>query len=203
MSQDVDRRTRRQAGQGALLMQQPDSAELGRLIEAVGLNRDRAAFARLFQHFAPRLKTYLMRAGAAPSAAEDFAQEAMLTVWRKASLFDPRRAGASTWVFTIARNLRIDALRREKLDSREPDITELPDDPLTPDAILSGADDTIRVGSALSALTDDQARLIKLSYFHEKAHAEIARELGIPLGTVKSRLRLAVIKLRSLLSETQ
>ncbi len=188
---------------GVLLMQRSDSAELGRLIVAVGQERDRAAFAQLFAHFAPRLKTYLMRAGANPGAAEDFAQEAMLTVWRKAALFDPARAGASTWIFTIARNLRIDAARREKLDQREPDITELPDDPEQPDRVIEGIDDTVRVSAALSALSTDQSHIIKLSYFHEKAHAEIARELGIPLGTVKSRLRLAIIRLRGILSETQ
>lgn len=188
---------------GALLMQPSHPSELGRLIEAVGQNRDREAFARLFDHFAPRLKTYLMRAGANPGAAEDFAQEAMLTVWRKAALFDPARAGASTWIFTIARNLRIDAARREKLGQREPDLTELPDDPEQPDTILTGADDAARVSSALAALTAEQSRIVTLSYFHEKAHAEIARELGIPLGTVKSRLRLAIIRLRGLLSETQ
>ena len=188
---------------GVLLMQRSDSAELGRLIVQVGQDRDRAAFARLFAHFAPRLKTYLMRAGANPVVAEDFAQEAMLTVWRKAALFDPARAGASTWIFTIARNLRIDAARREKLDQREPDITELPDNPEQPDEVLSGIDDTVRVSAALSALSADQSHIIKLSYFHEKAHAEIARELGIPLGTVKSRLRLAMIRLRGLLSEMQ
>ncbi|MBZ9937906.1 sigma-70 family RNA polymerase sigma factor [Mesorhizobium sp. BR1-1-16] len=184
-------------------MQPSDPSELGRLIEAVGQRRDREAFARLFDHFAPRLKTYLMRAGANPGAAEDFAQEAMLTVWRKAALFDPARAGASTWIFTIARNLRIDAARREKLGQREPDLTDQPDDPEQPDTILAGADDAARVNSALSALTAEQVRIVKLSYFHEKAHAEIARELGIPLGTVKSRLRLAIIRLRGLLSETQ
>ncbi|SHG89092.1 RNA polymerase sigma-70 factor, ECF subfamily [Kaistia soli DSM 19436] len=184
-------------------MQPSHPSELGRLIEAVGQNRDREAFARLFDHFAPRLKTYLMRAGANPGAAEDFAQEAMLTVWRKAALFDPARAGASTWIFTIARNLRIDAARREKLGQREPDLTELPDDPEQPDTILTGADDAARVSSALAALTAEQSRIVTLSYFHEKAHAEIARELGIPLGTVKSRLRLAIIRLRGLLSETQ
>ncbi len=188
---------------GVLLMQRSDSAELGRLIVAVGQNHDRAAFAQLFAHFAPRLKTYLMRAGATPGAAEDFAQEAMLTVWRKAALFDPARAGASTWIFTIARNLRIDAARREKLDQREPDITELPDDPEQPDRVIEGIDDTVRVSAALAALSADQSHIIKLSYFHEKAHAEIARELGIPLGTVKSRLRLAIIRLRGILSETQ
>lgn len=188
---------------GTLLMQPFDPSELGRLIEAVGQNRDRAAFARLFDYFAPRLKTYLMRAGANPVAAEDFAQEAMLTVWRKAALFDPARAGASTWIFTIARNLRIDAARREKLGQREPDLTDLPDNPEQPDTILASADDAARVNSALAALTAEQVHIVKLSYFHEKAHAEIARELGIPLGTVKSRLRLAIIRLRGLLSEIQ
>ena len=189
-------------GGGLQLMQRDDIPDFGRMIEAVALHRDREAFACLFDHFAPRLKSYLLRAGATHGAAEDFAQEAMLTVWRKAGLFDPVRAGASTWIFTIARNLRIDAARREKLDRREPDAADFQNEPERPDTILADRDEAERIRQALSTLSDEQARIVRLSYFHDKAHAEIAQELGVPLGTVKSRLRLALIRLRGLLSET-
>lgn len=199
-----DRRTyrTRAGGETGLALMQHDAPDFGRCIEAVALNRDREAFARLFDHFAPRLKAYLLRAGATPGAAEDFAQEAMLVVWRKASLFDARRAGASTWIFTIARNLRIDAIRREKLAQREPDPSELPDDPLRPDQIYGERADGDRIRSALGNLSREQFRIVELSYFHDKPHSEIARELGVPLGTVKSRLRLALIRLRGLLGDT-
>ncbi|MDQ0438288.1 RNA polymerase sigma-70 factor (ECF subfamily) [Kaistia dalseonensis] len=187
---------------GALMLAQPSGRpDFGRLIEAVAQHRDRQAFAELFAYFAPRLKSYLIRTGAAAGTAEDFAQEAMMTVWRKAALFDRERAGASTWVFTIARNLRIDAARRDGKALRELDLSELPNDPAQPDQILSGIDDEARIRAALEALSADQARVVRLSFFHDKAHAEIAQELGLPLGTVKSRLRLAMIKLRDLLSE--
>ena len=86
----------------------------GRLIEAVATRRDRAAFVALFEHFAPRVKTFMLRSGASEATAEEIAQETMLTVWRKADSFVPGSAGAAAWIFTIARNLRIDALRRER-----------------------------------------------------------------------------------------
>jgi len=178
-----------------------DPVDYGRLIEAVALHRDREAYARLFAHFAPRLKAYLMRAGAGSGAAEDFAQEALLTVWRKAELYDPARAAASAWVFTIARNLRIDTLRRDRSAIPKIDLSQLPDDPLQPDDIMVDQDRVGRVRKALETLSQEQASVVQLSFFHDKAHSEIARELGLPLGTVKSRLRLAMLRLRDMLGD--
>ena len=106
-------------------------AEYDRLIQAVARDRDRDAFAALFDHFAPRLKAYLMRAGAAPAAADDFAQDAMLTVWRKAEQFDPSRARAATWIFTIARNRRIDADGRRQRQDDPTFVLNLGDSNLT------------------------------------------------------------------------
>lgn len=183
------------------LMSSGDPVDYGRLIEAVALRRDREAYARLFEHFAPRLKAYLMRAGAPAGAAEDFAQEALLTVWRKASLYDPTRAAASAWIFTIARNLRIDTLRRDRSAVPKIDLSQLPDDPLRPDDILHDQDRVGRVRKALETLSREQASVVQLSFFHDKAHSEIARELGLPLGTVKSRLRLAMLRLRDMLGD--
>jgi RNA polymerase sigma-70 factor (ECF subfamily) len=168
------------------------------LIARVATLRDRAAFAALFDHFAPRVKAYLIRLGAAPNLAEDVAQEAMLSLWRKAHLYDPAKASASTWVFTIARNQRIDQIRRE----RRPQID--PDDPLSE---VPQADDGLfwrqnegRLRAALRDLPPDQARVIELSFFADHPHSEIADELNIPLGTVKSRLRLAMARLRALMA---
>ena len=176
-----------------------------RLIEAVALRRDRAAFASLFEHFAPRVKTFIRRSGASEMAAEELAQETMLALWRKAALFDPMTIGAAAWVFTIARNLRIDALRRERRGSAN-EVTDIEvefvvDDAPSPDSILAATQAKARIGTALSELSYEQLRVGELSFYQEKAHAEIAETLGIPLGTVKSRLRLAMVKLRSLLGD--
>ncbi|OYX13142.1 MAG: RNA polymerase subunit sigma [Rhizobiales bacterium 32-66-8] len=182
-------------------MTQRDSVDYGRMIVLVAESRDREAFAQLFAHFAPKLKAYLRRSGATASAAEDFAQEAMLTVWRKAALYDPSRAAASSWIFTIARNHRIDALRRQGYGLPQSDLSQAQDDPPMPDDLLVGQDNAARIRSALGALSDEQAKVVQLSFFHDKAHAEIARELNLPLGTVKSRLRLAMLRLRDMLSD--
>lgn len=179
----------------------PSPEELISLIDAVAREQDRNAFARLFGYFAPRVKSFLMRSGLTDSAAEEVTQEVMIAVWRKASYFDPGKAGVSTWVFTIARNQRIDRLRRTR--SRTADDLLDPSDET--DLSPSGEDLTIvtereqGVRAALANLPAEQATILNLSFFAEKPHAEIARELGIPLGTVKSRVRLALSRLRTLL----
>jgi RNA polymerase sigma-70 factor, ECF subfamily len=172
------------------------------LIEAIALRGDRAAFAELFAWFGPRVKAWMLRAGSPPTAAEELAQETMLAVWRKARLFDPARAGASTWVFTIARNLRIDAVRRERHPSElMPDPAEDPETPIQADRVLAIAQQEIRIRSALTLLPPEQADVIRKAFFEDKVHAEIEKELGIPLGTVKSRLRLALNRLRLVLGD--
>lgn len=175
----------------------PDSAaEPARLILAIAERADRQAFATLFSHFAPRLKSYMLRLGAAPEQAEELAQEAMLTVWRKAALFDPAKAGASTWIFAIARNLRIDAIRREKRPKIEvEDPTDQAPEPPA-DAVLAAAERDVRLRQAMTILPAEQAQVVRLSFFDDKPHSEIAAELNLPLGTVKSRLRLALARLR-------
>jgi len=164
---------------------------------AIARDRDRAAFVALYEHYAPRLKSYLLRLNAA-DAAEEMAQEAMLMVWRKAAQFDPQRASASTWIFTIARNLYIDRKRKE----RRPEID--PSDPMlvsdgdpAADTALAMRQSEHLVRAALATLPPEQAQVIELSFFSDKAHAAIAAELKLPLGTVKSRLRLALARLRA------
>lgn len=177
----------------------------GCLITAIAAQQDRAAFADLFAYFAPRIKSFMQRSGLTEAKAEELAQETMLAVWRKAGLFDPASAGAAAWIFTIARNLRIDAHRRERrggtLETSDAEIEFQIDESPQPDLRLATAQSEERIRSALAKLSADQMRVVELSFFDEKAHAEIAAILGIPLGTVKSRLRLAMSRLRTLLSE--
>ncbi len=180
-----------------------DAVRLNAAVLAVAASRDRVAFQLLFDHFAPRVKGYLMRLGASPAQAEDLAQEAMLAVWRKAALFDPSKASASTWIFTIARNLRIDQIRKERRPALDPD------DPALQPQTERGADDALdwgqaedRLRVALAGLPEEQSRIIELSFLAEKPHSLIARELGLPLGTVKSRIRLAMARLRLALGDS-
>ena len=174
-------------------------------IAKIAAQEDRIAFSELFEYFAPRIKAFMLRSGASETNAEELAQETMLMVWRKASLFDPSSSGAAAWIFTIARNLRIDAHRRDQRggggERSDVDIEFEIDDAPLPDSSLETIQIEQRVRAALSHLPHDQMRVIELSFFEEKAHAEIAQLLDIPLGTVKSRLRLAMGRLRNLLSE--
>lgn len=173
-----------------------------RLIAAIARSGDRAAFAALFDHFAPRVKGLLMRGGAPAELAEEVAQETLLAVWRKAALFDPAKASASTWIATIARNLRIDIARRETR-SRLSQVYEILDEeaPEQPDATLSGAERDARVRAAMTLLSPDQYRVVELAFLEGFSHQDVADRLAIPLGTVKSRLRLALSHLRGRLED--
>jgi RNA polymerase sigma-70 factor (ECF subfamily) len=178
------------------------SADLARLIEAVAADQDHNAFAALFDYFAPRIKALLMRSNTPAAAAEELAQDALLTVWRKAAQFDPARASASAWIFTIARNLRIDIARREQRGKLlDLDMSDGPDQPVQPDAELVAGERELRVRVALGHLSADQLQVVRLSYFEGKPHADIAAELELPLGTVKSRIRLAMNRLRGFLGD--
>jgi RNA polymerase sigma-70 factor (ECF subfamily) len=161
--------------------------------------RDEAAFAELFRHFAPRVKGFLMKSGAAAGVAEDCAQDVMAVLWQKAHLFDPARASVATWVFTIARNRRIDALRK----ARRPEPEDLPWGPeAEPDQqeALEMQQETDRLGEAIAQLPEKQRVLIERAYFGDLSHTEIAAETGLPLGTIKSRIRLALERLRHRMS---
>jgi len=166
-------------------------------IVAIAKERNRDEFAALFQHFAPRVKGYLVRTGASASLAEELAQETMLTVWRKAEQFDPARASASTWLFTIARNLRIDAARRTRDPSAFAAEIE-PEAPEEPFVAVARRQSQAVIREALKQLPAEQREVLSLSFFEDRPHSEIAATLKIPLGTVKSRVRLAVSKLREL-----
>lgn len=180
----------------------PIGAHHAALIRRVADSSDRSAFAELYTYYAPRLKTYLRRLGSSEAAAEELVQEVMLQVWRKAALFDPARAAVTTWIFTIARNKRIDALRRERRPESEPEDPgpAIYDAPLAERA-LELAYDSERLQDALQTLPETQATVISMSFLEDKTHSMIADELDIPLGTVKSRLRLAFRRLRNVLGD--
>lgn len=189
----------RRMSQAERAIVEPDHAAQ---IRAIAQRADREAFAALFGHFAPRVKAWMLRSGASDGSAEELAQETMLTVWRKAALYDRDKAAPATWIFTIARNLRIDAIRRERHPGTlVPDPVDAPDDPPQADHLLHKADTETRVRRALSTLSADQIEVVQLAFFQDKPHSEIERTLGIPLGTVKSRLRLAMARLRSALED--
>jgi RNA polymerase sigma factor (sigma-70 family) len=190
----------RRTGMVLRLPQQMTPRELNALLIRVAAMRDRSAFAALFDHFAPRVKAYLLRLGASPALAEDLAQEALLSLWRKAHLFDPAKASAATWLFTIARNLRIDTIRRERRPELAPEDFMPEGEPMADDG-LAQADDEVRLRAALKELPADQIQVVELSFFADKPHSQFATELDIPLGTVKSRLRLAMARLRRILGE--
>ena len=180
----------------------PNAEDLMAWLDAVATRQDRDAFARLHRHFAPRLASWLARAGMAQAQIEDVVQDCMLTVWRKAKLFDPAVAGVSTWVFVIARNLRVDHARRRSNRDMLPlgDWDELDDRP-DGESRMIAAQDEGRVRRALAQLSEDQKQVLTQAYFAEKPQSAIARDLGVPLGTVKSRVRLALARLRTLLED--
>lgn len=165
------------------------------LVGRVRDHQDKAAFAALFQHFAPRVKGFLMKSGASEQLAEECAQEVMATLWQKAGMFDPARASVATWIFTIARNRRIDALRRSRRAEPE-ELTWGPEPEPDQAEVFEVQQETQRLGTALAQLPQKQRELIERAYYGELTHSEIAAETGLPLGTIKSRIRLALEKLR-------
>jgi RNA polymerase sigma-70 factor (ECF subfamily) len=171
------------------------------LIEAIAQQRDRQAFMMLYQYYAPRVKAYLIRLGGS-DLAEETAQDVMLTIWRKADLFQSGKASASTWIFTIARNLFIDRRRRERRPEFDPtDPLVVAEDEPPADTAFSARESGQRIRAAMSTLPADQAKVIAMAFFEDKPHSIIAAELKLPLGTVKSRLRLAFVRLRGALGE--
>ncbi len=172
------------------------------LIHKVARNRDSEAFHELFVMFSPRIKAMLMRQGADPETAEEIVQETMLSVWRKAHLFAESKGSFSTWVFTIARNLRIDRLRRNVIwQDLGTEVDERPSEDDSPYDELHREQQRARVAEALKTLTPEQHEVVRLSYIEGLTHTEISDRIGVPLGTVKSRMRLAYGKVRELLGD--
>jgi len=189
-------------GRGARLMaddivsaQTADGADA--LMRRIAETRDRQAFEVLFAYFAPRVKSYMLKLGANDALADELAQETLLAVWRKAEKFDRAKAAPSTWIFTIARNLRIDAYRkasRPELDPNDPALVPDPEEPQ--DRRVDRLQRAEAVRRAMTVLSVEQSEVVRLSFFEDLSHSAIAERLDLPLGTVKSRLRLAFAKIR-------
>ena len=167
------------------------------LLRRIAERGDPAAFRELFDHYAPRIKAFMMRNGVDAGTAEELAQETLLSVWRKAALYSADKGSAATWIYTIARNLRIDRLRREVPWQELPrGHEEQPSSDPAPDQLLLDGEEQARVRAALSQLPPDQLEVVQLSFIEGLSHSEIAVRLAVPVGTVKSRMRLAYQKLR-------
>ena len=172
-------------------------AELAALVKSVALDRDRAAFTQLFDYFGPRLQGYLIRLGSDSGTAEEIMQDAMATLWNKAAMFDPEKSAVATWLYRIARNRRIDGLRRDRLDYFDPmDAPEVASDEPNADEQIDLNYKEERIRDVLIHLPPDQLALVRLAFFDGLSHSEIAERMKLPLGTVKSRIRLAFNRLR-------
>lgn len=179
----------------AITVVQSDSLES--LAQKVAESRDRAAFKALFAHFAPRIKSFILKQKVSDEVAEDLTQEVMVTVWQKAHLFDPAKARLSTWIFRIARNKFIDKVRRQKYIEVDVDdhIRTVEAAEKTDEPVIQGQDKK-RILAAMSTLKPDLRTVIELSFYQDLSHSQIAEQLKLPLGTVKSRIRIAFQKLR-------
>ena len=174
-----------------------DAENWDALMVNVAENRDRDSFMRLFDHFAPRVKGYLMRLGADAAMADDIAQDVMLTLWRRADRYDPAQAKVGTWIFAIARNRRIDVFRRSNKPDIDPEDPSLaPPEPIRADDAGEADQWAARIAEAVDDLPPEQAELVRLAFFEDLTHSEIAERRNLPLGTVKSRLRLALGRMR-------
>ena len=200
-----------------LVAQRPSLATMGNLVameqendvwtlrlEAVARQRDREAYAELFHYFAPRLKSFALSSpGMSSNAlAEELVQEVMLKIWTRASTFDAAKASATTWIYTLARNCRIDLLRKKFRVREEVDVDELWDFGTDPEEVEDEIDQrrgAIDVRESLRSLPSEQRQIIAKVYMEGKSHSEAAEELNLPLGTVKSRIRLAMSKLKVML----
>jgi RNA polymerase sigma-70 factor, ECF subfamily len=173
------------------------------LLSRVVRDRSDVAFRRLFEDFAPRIRSYMMRHGADGATAEELAQETLLTVWSKAGLYSSDKGTSTTWIFTIARNLRIDRLRKEVgwQELSDEQAEAIPSDDAAPDDTVSQRQREGRVQAALAQLPADQREIVTLAFIDGLTHSEIAKRLSLPLGTVKSRQRLAYQKVRERLQD--
>jgi RNA polymerase sigma-70 factor, ECF subfamily len=172
------------------------------LVGRVAASADRQAFAALYRHFGPRLKAYCLRQRIAPDLAEELVQETMVALWRKAASFDPAKAAVSTWLFTIIRNKRIDRIRREnRPEFTADDMMLITSAPASAEESVSADNDSERLSAALATLPAEQQAVMVKAFFEDKSHSDIAAETGLPLGTVKSRIRLALSRLKILVTE--
>lgn len=171
-------------------------------IVAIAESRDRAAFTRLFEVYAPRLKAFVAQRGCGKASAEEIVQDVMVSIWRRAGQYDPDKGRPATWIYTIARNRRIDLLRRREMPTFDPDdMAYVPADNEPADQEVYRSQYTKKLHEEIAQLPEEQAQLLRLAFFNELSHSEIAARTDLPIGTVKSRIRLAMQKLRGRLEE--
>ncbi|MCP5364950.1 MAG: sigma-70 family RNA polymerase sigma factor [Hyphomicrobiales bacterium] len=179
-----------------------DNDQLCTLVEAIARRQDRQAFVQLYSYFAPRLKGFGLRRGMAPAMSEELAQETMLTVWRKAEMFDRGKATVATWIFTIVRNKSIDLFRHRNINETDlAEVIEVAADSRPPDHAVADMEVSRTIREALKMLPQEQIEIIEKAFYEDKSHSVIAEELNLPLGTVKSRIRLALERLRKFVPE--
>ncbi|MRG71855.1 sigma-70 family RNA polymerase sigma factor [Alphaproteobacteria bacterium HT1-32] len=175
----------------------PTPEHCAELVRRIAESHDKSAFGEIFDLFSGRLKSYFLGLGTSESDAEELVQETLILVWRRAAQFDGAKAGFTTWLFTIARNKSIDRIRKERRPSLDPDEPMLQPEPETaPDVALNREQEALTLRAAIKTLPQEQSDLIRLAYYEELAHGAIAARLNLPVGTVKSRIRLAMKKLR-------
>jgi len=179
------------------------NSDYSSIIEQIANFKSKDAFVRLFNHFAPRIKSYLIKSGLTPNEAEDLSQETLITVWNKAKLFDSSKSAASTWIFTIGRNKRIDHLRRQKHPIPSQDDIPSDIDENSHDTTLEKEQIFNIIKSEIKNLPIEQSDVLKKSFFEGKSHIQISKDLSIPLGTVKSRIRLAITSIRKKTKDLQ
>lgn len=183
-------------------VKEPDKEELSACLLAVGARRDIQAFEVLFRHFGPKIRAFMLKRGGNRQQAEELMQETMMMIWNKATLFDPARGSVSSWIFTVARNVRIDAFRKTNRPEFDPnDPAFVPDPEPAADDVYEAGQEAERLRGALVKLPPEQADLLRLSFYEEISHSAIAERMNLPLGTVKSRIRLAFSRLRDILGD--
>lgn len=183
-------------------VKEPDKDELSACLLAVGARKDIQAFEVLFRHFGPKIRAFMLKRGGNRQQAEELMQETMMMMWNKAALFDPARGSVSSWIFTVARNVRIDAFRKTNRPEFDPnDPAFVPDPEPAADDVYEAGQEAERLRGALVKLPPEQADLLRLSFYEEISHSAIAERMNLPLGTVKSRIRLAFSRLREILGD--
>ena len=187
------------------MMRRPFRGTMPDLLSRIATDRSEDAFRSLFNEYGPRVRNFMMQRGADPGLAEELAQETLITVWRKASLYSAEKGSATTWIYTIARNLRTDHIRRRRAwqELTEEHAQEIPSSDVPADEAMDARQRQVRVQAVLKELPPEQVEVVRLAFMEGLPHSEIATRLSLPLGTVKSRIRLAYQKLRTALEDLQ
>ena len=188
-----------------LMMRRPFRGTMPDLLSRIATDRSEDAFRSLFNEYGPRVRNFMMQQGADPGLAEELAQETLITVWRKASLYSAEKGSATTWIYTIARNLRTDHIRRQRAwqELTEEPAQKIPSGDVPADEAMDARQRQVRVQAVLKELPPEQVEVVRLAFMEGLPHSEIATRLSLPLGTVKSRIRLAYQKLRTALKDLQ